>query len=98
MDYYILNKKKEVVKTDMDTAAGFFSNPKNKRVAHYKKGDVEISTVFLSFDHNWSYHGAPILFETMVFGGKCDQWTWRYFTYAQALKGHAKVRTMVFSK
>lgn len=30
--------------------------------------NVCVSTVFLGLDHNWSFQGRPILFETMVFG------------------------------
>jgi hypothetical protein len=36
-------------------------------------GDSRISTVFLGLDHNWSGRGRPVLWESMVFGGKLDQ-------------------------
>lgn len=49
-----------------------------------------ISTVFLGIDHNHvGWHGAaPILFETMVFGGDYDGYQERYFTFDDALEGH----------
>jgi len=35
-------------------------------------GDSKISTVFLGIDHNFFKEGPPILWETMVFGGKLN--------------------------
>lgn len=32
--------------------------------------------------------GPPILFETMIFGGKHDQDMWRYRTWAETEEGH----------
>lgn len=55
-------------------------------------GMVTVSTVFLGLDHNFaaglgpSY--APILYETMIFGGRHDGDTWRYSTREDALSGH----------
>lgn len=52
--------------------------------------DVKVSTVFLGLDHNFGLDGPPILFETMIFGGKHDQYQDRYETRDEALLGHAK--------
>lgn len=49
--------------------------------------DCEISTVFLGLDHQW-LDGPPILFETMIFGGKLDGECWRYSTWEEAREGH----------
>ncbi len=49
--------------------------------------EVEISTIFLGFDHNLS-EGKPLLFETMIFGGNLDQKQDRYSTWEQAEQGH----------
>jgi hypothetical protein len=38
---------------------------------------VEVSTVFLGLDHNFLDKGKPVLFETMIFGGKRDQEQYR---------------------
>ncbi len=48
---------------------------------------VQISTVFLSLDHNLS-DGPPVLWETMVFGGLLDGEQDRYTSKADALAGH----------
>ena len=52
------------------------------------KGDVTVSTIFLMFDHNFSNDGPPILWETMVFGGKHSGNTTRYTSAKDAKLGH----------
>lgn len=54
-------------------------------------GEV-VSTIFLGLDHRFrsDEQGLPILFETMVFGGKYDQRQERYCTKAEALAGHRR--------
>lgn len=59
-----------------------------KRVAKDEVGDVLVSTVWLGSNHNF-YGGAPLIFETMVFGGKLDEEQARYVTEDQAIAGHA---------
>ncbi len=54
-------------------------------------GDVLVSTVFLGIDHNWYDIGPPILFETMIFGGKHSDYQKRYTTWDDAEKGHQEV-------
>lgn len=53
--------------------------------------DVFVSTVFLCIDHNFLDTGKPILFETLVFGGKMDGHMERYETWFQAEQGHQKI-------
>ena len=48
---------------------------------------VRVSTVFLGLDHNFG-EGAPILFETMIFGGKHDGYQESYSTWEEAEVGH----------
>lgn len=50
--------------------------------------NVEVSTVWLGINHNWSDDGPPLIFETMIFGGPLDQEQWRYATEADAERGH----------
>lgn len=56
---------------------------------------VRISTIFLGLDHNHC-GGEPILWETMVFGGKLNQWQGRNHTREQALATHYKTVLAVF--
>ena len=52
-------------------------------------GDVAVSTVFLGMDHSFG-QGAPVLWETMIFGGQHDHYQERYSPLAAARAGHAK--------
>jgi hypothetical protein len=49
-------------------------------------GDIRVSTVFLGIDHGFG--GKPLLFETMVFGGRLNGYQCRYGTYDEAVEGH----------
>jgi hypothetical protein len=72
-----------------------------RRVARDTVGEVDVSTVFLTIDHNWSPDGPPVLFETMLFaseswsGGPAGAWhdneCWRYSTWDEAVAGHQRV-------
>lgn len=63
---------------------------KDKRVAYDELDNGNsVSTVFLGLNHQYG-DGPPLIFETMVFGGKYDQDMERYATEAQAIEGHAR--------
>lgn len=68
-----------------------FEDNTYKRVAFDQVGDIDISTVWLGLDHNFSGTGSPLIFETIVFGGPpdVDNETQRYATEAEARAGHA---------
>jgi hypothetical protein len=70
-------------------------NREKKRVAKETIGPSEISTVFLGLDHGWK-DGAPIVWETMVFGGPLDQEQDRCAgTVEQAEAMHARMVQLV---
>ena len=58
-----------------------------RHVALTRIGDARISTVFLGLDHSFG-SGPPLLWETMVFGGKFDGEQERYSTFEDASRGH----------
>lgn len=58
--------------------------------------DVRISTVFLVIDHNWM-GSPPILFETMVFGGRLNEAQERYCTVDEAEAGHKEMVNKVLT-
>lgn len=84
---YILDENDNpVLCEDLIEWAKWFENA-TRRVRETHIGKSRISTVFLALDH--SFEGPPpILYETMVFGGKCDQYQLRYATKEQAVVGH----------
>ena len=64
-----------------------------KHVGNDYVSNQRISTVFLHFDHSLNFGSdapvhAPILFESMIFGGFNDEYQRRYHTYDEALEGH----------
>ena len=75
----------------------FFKN--DRKIALDNFGDAEVSTVFLCFDHSLGgligENKAPMLFETMIFGGEHDNWCERYHTYDEAMEGHKRLCEMV---
>lgn len=93
--YYILKDKKPVpVDDSLIWAEQFKRNNRTVKIDRFENADILISTVFLGINHSFN-DGKPILFETMVFGGKYDYYQKRYSTWEQAEKGHSKVLEMV---
>ena len=54
---------------------------------------IRISTVFLGLDH--AFVGEPMLFETLVFGGRSDGLQARCSTWADAERMHERILSMV---
>jgi hypothetical protein len=96
-DHYILDDEGEPVAVDLMTWAYWFETIGQGRVVLRTKParDAEVSTVFLSLDHNWNLKGPPVLWETMVFGGVFDSWQSRYRSKLEALTGHAQIEALV---
>jgi len=92
---YILDKKKVVECSDNVKWGKFIAS--ERHVGDETIGDVRISTVFLGIDHSFGM-GKPQLFETMVFGGKHDEYQERCATWEEAEKQHAKVVKLVKEK
>lgn len=87
--YYILDEQNNVVPAQ-DVMQWTKSPRSHFHVGLDHVGNVKISTVFLGLDHRFGdLSGPPIVFETMVFGGKYDEEMERYCTYDEAVKGHA---------
>ena len=91
-DKYILDENHQPVKCDdLMKWANWFENADRKVAKTELSNDVKVSTVFLGLDYNFSEGGTPVLFETMIFGGKFDQEMDRYSTWDEAEKGHEKM-------
>jgi hypothetical protein len=84
---YILNENNQpVVEHDLFTWAKWFETA-DRVVSKTNFGDIQISTVFLGLDHQFD-EGRPILYESMVFGGKLNERCIRYSTREEAITGH----------
>lgn len=100
---YILDRGKITKKDFLSACLWWSENPDAWRVDSTEIGEARVSTVFLHVDLNfWNLEGSsleappgvemrPILFETMVFGGKYNEYQRRYCTLAEAKKGHWEV-------
>lgn len=88
---YILDANGNPVPCDDAVIWGkWFEDGHNRRVAFDQVApDCKVSTIFLGIDHGYDGRLAPILYETMVFGGPLDEETARYCTREEALAGHA---------
>lgn len=84
---YILDKSKTPIPIEDAIKWGRWFNSNNQQVANTKIDDIQISTIFLGLDHG-DLSQQPILFETMIFGGKHDGYQTRCCTYAEALAEH----------
>ena len=83
---YVLRGHEPIMVTDTVEWGKCFQS-KDRQVARTKVGEAEVSTVFLGMDHSLG-GSVPILFETMVFGGKLDEEMERYRTWDEAEAGH----------
>lgn len=93
--YYKLDKDGQPIPVDhlMDLVKLFEDNDL-RRVGWDVINGNTISTVFLAINHNFG-EGPPILWETMIFGGKHDQYQQRYSSLEEAKKGHAEAIALV---
>lgn len=97
LDHFILINKNEVVEPNIYIVGCWFEKTKERFIKSTVVNGCWTSTVFLSFNH--AIAGAPLLYETMIFGSAVDLTSLykdRYSTYDDALKGHQKaVRIMI---
>lgn len=88
---YILDSDKQPVEVESLQEWAQFMEDADRQVARTERGSISVSTIFLGLDHSFSPDGPPILFETMVFGGRLDQEQRRYSTWAEAIAGHKEM-------
>ena len=94
---FILSGKKAIPCPDLLTWGKWIESA-DRKVALDTVRKTKISTVFLGLDYNFNKEGDPILFETMIFGGKHNGFMERYETWEQAEAGHKKALAMVLGK
>ena len=91
---YILVDGKPVKEPDLLKWAAWFGTAE-RTLAKIEKDGVRVSTIFLGLDHSFS-EGAPVLWETMIFGGEHDGYQGRYTSAEQAVLGHHRACTLVW--
>lgn len=90
---YILKGKKAILTEDVLKWGRWFETA-DRHVAQSTVGEVRVSTVFLGLDHQFG-EGEPLLFETMIFGGKHDEFQERYSTWEEAEEGHKRALELI---
>jgi len=87
--YYTLDGK-----TPVPCSCGANSPSADWRVDLTKIGEYEVSTIFLGVTSCFNDKGMPLIFETMIFGGKYagsdDEYLVRCSTWDQAEAQHAE--------
>lgn len=89
IDYYILNPDGTTRRVGVHEWAEWFGEA-DRFIGYYGRDGWRVSTVFIGIDHNFSGHGPPLLFETIVFDDREDEGQERYSTKDDALIGHAR--------
>lgn len=84
---YILDGHNPVLCDDLLKWAEWYETADRTVLKTPLPNGIRVSTVFLGLNHNFG-RGKPILFETMVFGGKLDEKQKRYRTWEEAEIGH----------
>jgi hypothetical protein len=93
--WYILVDEKPVPCTSLKVLEKCLDH---NSIEQTRKGDVWVSTVFLGSDRGHGKGHIPILFETMIFGGKHDQYQERYCTIEEARAGHKRACKLAFGE
>lgn len=91
MRYILRNKVPVKAVSMMDEWFEFESDfEKNKRIGRDEGDGWDVSTVFLSMDHNFSLSGLPVVFETLIRMKDSDdgEYITRYHHYEDAEAGH----------
>lgn len=95
MIFWMLDADGEPVATDDALVWGVWMESADRHVLDERVGRVRVSTVFLGLDHNWHDTRAPVLWETMIFGGVFDDNQYRYRSRLDACRGHVAAVLLV---
>lgn len=87
---YILKDGKPVATDSILQWASWFETADRTLLRTDITADVDVSTVFLGIDHNFTGKGPPVLWETLIRGGPRDGWMDRYTSEKDAKKGHKR--------
>lgn len=96
-DYYILDGREPMPVKMLEWAQWFEQRPQDRILAQdILRPWVRVSTVFLGLNHAFGHSEKPVLFETLVFGGKHNGQMFRYCEFDDAIVQHqALVRDLM---
>jgi hypothetical protein len=89
MENYILDDNNQPIKCSTELWANWMEQHPDRKIIGrtYLTKDIFISTVFLGIDHSFN-DSKPVLWETMICGGKYDGEMERYTSFQDAIDGH----------
>jgi hypothetical protein len=94
LDRYILSDHEPIPCEDLNTWTLWLETPQrlvqDTQLTDSAGDNIRICTAFLGVDVNFG-EDRPILFETVVLGGRYDWELYRYGTWEEAEQGHAAV-------
>ena len=94
LERYTLNRHEPVRCNDLRSWKAWMESPQRliqeTSLEDQPQNPVRVCTAFLGIDVSFGV-GEPILFETMVLGGKWDRELFRYYTWKAAYEGHAAI-------
>jgi len=101
---YVLDEHYNPIPTRSDYLACTLLHDQERRTVakthiRFRGARIEISTVFLVFNHG--FNSTPMLYETMIFAkGRraLDQYQERYTTREEAIRGHVATIRMVWQE
>lgn len=95
---YILDDQGEPVPEPDLMKWGEWLATDHRYICFERLGAVRLSTIFLGLDHSFSADGPPVLWETMIFGGRLDHTQARCpGSREQAEAMHAQLRKELLS-
>lgn len=95
MKHYILDEQGNAVPINDIFKWAAFMRSSAARTNITLLDNIIISTAFLGYDHSFDNEKeVPILWETMIFGGKHDQHQERYTSKEEAMEGHERAVKM----
>ena len=94
---YILDDERRLVNVKNDEAWFIWFRDIERRLVARDEidGDVVVSTIFGGIDRSYGRASAPMVFETIVFGGEHDGWEEWSASWAEAELVHAEACAIV---
>lgn len=99
MQHYVLDEQDKPIPINDLFKWATFMQISVKPINHTMvDNNIIIITHFIGVDFDFKKKGKPILWQTMIFDGKHDQYQERYTSKEDALEGHKRAVKMVKNK
>lgn len=94
--WYVLDEYLNIREATIEEWEEYYCDMEKRRIAFTRVSPrIMVSTVFLGLDHSFKEDTTPVLFESLVIGGKHSDDMLRYTSFDDAIKGHNELVAMV---